>query len=93
LKNFFIALTYVLSGASRPTRILSLMKHELMAHLHGRWPAMLRRLMLDHPHIRPDPTGGSTKLTKLQDDIALAVAMASSKDFDEGNSKNASKST
>jgi hypothetical protein len=80
LVAFFSCYSFVLSGAVRPTRHLVLAMHELFACLHGRWPAILRRLVLDHPELR---IVQKRKMTKLQEDIKIAQALAQHPDFDE----------
>jgi hypothetical protein len=80
LVAFFACYTFVLSGAVRPTRHLALAMHELFACLHGRWPAILRRLVVDHPELL---TAWKGKMPKLQEDIKISQALAQHPDFDE----------
>ena len=49
--DFFMVNTHVISGAKRKTRVLAMKWFEVMAELHARWPALLRKLAKD----RPDP--------------------------------------
>jgi hypothetical protein len=80
LVAFFSCYSFVLSGAVRPTRHLALAMHELFACLHGHWPAILRRLVLDHPELRANQ---KRTMTKLQEDIKFAQALAQHPGCDE----------
>jgi hypothetical protein len=69
--------SFVLSGAPRPTRHLTLSLHEFYARVHGHWPAMLRTV------IHNNPAALTNKDTGYQRDLILAQSMARAPDFDE----------
>ena len=76
LQTFFIEHTFVMSGAKRETRNLTMHTYKLRAHLRGLWPSILRYLHATVPTL-------SEGEGSLQDDMKLAVDQAAAPDFDE----------
>jgi hypothetical protein len=76
--EFFLSMTFILSGATRNTRNLGVSKAELERELFAVWPQLLRKLAG-----RREPVSVSGTLTRFQESLRLAVQSGGVADFCE----------
>jgi hypothetical protein len=77
--NFFLSMTFILSGAKRNTRNLGISKAELERELFAVWPQLLRELAKK----REPPASGAVPETRFQQSLTLAVESGRMEGFSE----------